>query len=252
MEQRDNEAGPSKAKKADDSPPLISSSSDEELDFSSPKFQPFKALYSPRVRVDADARVFDNVEKLVAVKEGRIQHQRSKKVSEAAAALAAEGGGPFQRQFLPSQQMVPAPQREARNVLTYMERQDSGPMSVLRRYVRAGSRVQVCTRGARGERGRCSGFLAAFDKHWNLALTDVDETFVRRRRGKAVIADGSKSKLVPKVEEGGGRGGKADRVEFVGESRVRVVRTRRKTLECQRHVPQLLVRGEHVVFVREL
>jgi hypothetical protein len=35
-----------------------------------------------------------------------------------------------------------------------------------------------------GIRGYCVAFLAAFDKHWNLALEDVREVWTRRKRGK--------------------------------------------------------------------
>jgi len=44
-----------------------------------------------------------------------------------------------------------------------------------------------------GVRGYCVAFLAAFDKHWNLALEDVREVWTRRKRnkvpalGKAVV-----------------------------------------------------------------
>jgi hypothetical protein len=35
-----------------------------------------------------------------------------------------------------------------------------------------------------GMRGYCVAFLAAFDKHWNLALEDVREVWTRRKRRK--------------------------------------------------------------------
>jgi hypothetical protein len=47
--------------------------------------------------------------------------------------------------------------------------------------------VQVWIRGATWIRGFCIGYIAAFDKQWNLAMTDVDETFTRRRHRKTPI-----------------------------------------------------------------
>ena len=50
-----------------------------------------------------------------------------------------------------------------------------------------------------GVRGYCVAFLAAFDKHWNLALEDVREVWTRRKRskvpalGKAVVKAQSRS-----------------------------------------------------------
>jgi hypothetical protein len=50
-----------------------------------------------------------------------------------------------------------------------------------------------------GVRGYCVAFLAAFDKHWNLALEDVHEVWTRRKRskvpalGKAVVKTQSSS-----------------------------------------------------------
>jgi LSM domain. len=50
-----------------------------------------------------------------------------------------------------------------------------------------------------GVRGYCVAFLAAFDKHWNLALVDVREVWTRRKRskvpalGKAVVRTQSSS-----------------------------------------------------------
>lgn len=53
--------------------------------------------------------------------------------------------------------------------------------------------LQVFTRDMAGLRGYCVAFLAAFDKHWNLALEDVREVWTRWKRnkvpalGKAVV-----------------------------------------------------------------
>ncbi len=252
--QRTASASSPPSKKSGDASSSSSSSpcSDEELDFSSSKFDAFKALYSPRLKVGKGATLYDNVDKLVAVREGRVANRggRGEKSKKQREEEESHRQAPLQRQFLPSQQMVQGERKEAPNLLKYMKRQEGekGPMSRLAQLTRDGSGVQVCTRGLLGERGRCRGFLMAFDKHWNLALSDVDETFVRRRRGKSTVLEGDGAEAVPPRREEGTRR-REERVEFVGESRVRVIKTMRKKLVCQRHVPQLLVRGEHVVFV---
>jgi len=75
--------------------------------------------------------------------------------------------------------MIPTrPKRKARNVLTRMDEYEEGPLSLLRRAVKDGIRVRVWTRAHVYIRGICSGFLVAYDKHLNLALTDVDEEFL--------------------------------------------------------------------------
>ena len=52
---------------------------------------------------------------------------------------------------------------------------------------------QVWIRGAAWIRGFCTGYVAAFDKQWNLALTDVDETFTQKRRRKTPLLGQSSS-----------------------------------------------------------
>ena len=77
-------------------------------------------------------------------------------------------------------------------------------------------RVKVWTRGLDQIRGTATAFIAAFDKHWNLALTDVDEQFSRLRQRKTWCPERKlKRKLLP-----------ADLpVEYeIGNSRMRVVK----------------------------
>ena len=88
-------------------------------------------------------------------------------------------------------------------------------------------------------RGVATGFIVAFDKHWNLALTDVDEQFSRRRSRKAPVLGGEITKNVP-----------SDNRDYkIGESSVRILKVNKKDELCTRHVPQVLLRGEHVVMV---
>lgn len=108
-------------------------------------------------------------------------------------------------------------------------------MSILQKCVQDQSRIKVITRNRNGIRGFCKGLLIAFDKHWNLALWDVDETYSRPRYAKPEYDNGQLAST-----------------EKVGESVIRIEKTRRKTQLCQRHVSQLVLRGEHVVLVQVL
>nr|XP_006138379.3 U7 snRNA-associated Sm-like protein LSm11 [Pelodiscus sinensis] len=62
---------------------------------------------------------------------------------------------------------------------------EGSPLGELHRCVRDGIKVNVHIRTFKGLRGVCTGFLVAFDKFWNMALTDVDETYRKPVLGKA-------------------------------------------------------------------
>ena len=77
-------------------------------------------------------------------------------------------------------------------------------------------------------------------------MTDVDEQFTRRRARKAPVIGGT----VPRSGAGGAEAdGKVTREWRVGESVVRILKIKKKVELCVRHVPQVLLRGEHVVMV---
>lgn len=84
------------------------------------------------------------------------------------------------RKFLPHQMPVYRPPKEHPNVLKVMDTVD-GPLAALREAMKFKRRVKVWTRGVTGIRGCLTGFVQAFDRHWNLALWDVHEIFQRRR-----------------------------------------------------------------------
>ncbi len=213
------------------------SSSSDDMDIASSKFDPLLALYSPHFPLESDSPVFDNVEKFVAVYTNKAKDAKKKAKQQANPQPTST-----EREIPPEQLAgTSSKRRQQGNVLTFMAAQSAegaGPMSLLARCVRDKLRVTVVTRGPGRVRGRLSAYLLAFDKHWNLALGDVDEEFTRKRHGKPCL-NGTKesdSSLSP-------------RSETMGDCIVRVDKCRRKTLQCRRHAHQLLLRGEHVVLV---
>ncbi|XP_024069968.1 U7 snRNA-associated Sm-like protein LSm11, partial [Terrapene carolina triunguis] len=66
---------------------------------------------------------------------------------------------------------------------------EGSPLGELHRCVRDGVKVNVHIRTFKGLRGVCTGFLVAFDKFWNMALTDVDETYRKPVLGKAFYSE---------------------------------------------------------------
>ncbi|OQR75417.1 hypothetical protein BIW11_08434 [Tropilaelaps mercedesae] len=71
--------------------------------------------------------------------------------------------------------------RKKQNVLTRINNQwSSGPISILHRALSNRLRVRVWIRSHTTVRSILVGFVAAFDKHLNLALVDVDEVVILR------------------------------------------------------------------------
>jgi len=208
---------------------------EDKLDVSSASFDPLAALYGEDVNIpDSSAPILNNVETFIArMNKPNLSEKSSKKKSIPSADVVVE------RQFTEEQMPIQCPRKQGSNVLTYMEKQKQGPMSVLQKCVENETRVKVTTRKLTGVRGTCTGVLIAFDKHWNLALVDVDETYSRPRYRKPEHDNGKK------VE-------KPLQPERVGQSVIRILKVRRKTELCQRHIPQMVLRGEHVILVQPI
>ncbi|XP_028668508.1 U7 snRNA-associated Sm-like protein LSm11 [Erpetoichthys calabaricus] len=80
---------------------------------------------------------------------------------------------------------APRKSKGPRNVLTRMAVHTGSPLGELYRCVKDQIRIKVHIRTFKGLRGVCSGFLVAFDKFWNMALVDVDETYRKPVLGEA-------------------------------------------------------------------
>jgi hypothetical protein len=62
----------------------------------------------------------------------------------------------------------------------------NGPMAFFSKCMAEGVKIKVVTRDAHHVKGYAVGTLVAHDKHWNLAMVDVTETFNRKRFPKTV------------------------------------------------------------------
>ncbi|XP_041846071.1 U7 snRNA-associated Sm-like protein LSm11 [Melanotaenia boesemani] len=100
-------------------------------------------------------------------------------------------------------------QKPQKNVLTRMSLCKGGPLGELNRCVEERIRVKVHIRTFKGLRGVCSGFVVAFDKFWNMAMVDVDETYREPLFGEALYHEKALtiSRLFQKLNLQESRGG---------------------------------------------
>ncbi|XP_032666200.1 U7 snRNA-associated Sm-like protein LSm11 [Odontomachus brunneus] len=209
-----------------------SEESDESLDARSDKFDPLKALYSSKGRLSShNVPIYDNISKFESVLKGSAALIRTESKSAVA--------GPSSRQrFLPHQEPVASRRRGERslgqkNVLSKMQR-TLGPLGMLYGCMENKNRVRVYTRNARDIRGHVEAFVAAFDKHWNLALEDCYEVWSRKVKRKAPALGADAIKVETAQSD-------------VPKAVVKKIEGKMETLE--RHVPQMLLRGEQVAII---
>lgn len=125
--------------------------------------------------------------------------------------------------------------------LLFRPEQLDGPLGLLARSLREKTKVLVVTRHKNGVRGVCTGLLAAFDRHFNLVLRDVDERYaILTKSAQHAVSRGG----------GDGAGAAADagaRGECSGDGGS--TKWKRKLSYHRRHLPQILLRGESIVLV---
>ncbi|KAL0276026.1 UNVERIFIED_CONTAM: hypothetical protein PYX00_003704 [Menopon gallinae] len=219
-----------------------------KYDVNSPNFDPVLALYSDRVAIPRpDALILDNVAKFdflfskcpkdSPVKLDELLKQTKQVKEECQPTTSKELAAPRQGSE-ETVQTKPRKTRRPRNVLTRISNA-SGPLAFLRDCMEKRIRVKVWTRNAAGIRGYCLGFVVAFDRHWNLAMADVKEVWSRRVRRKAVhFGDEFDPPREWKLMG-----------PMVTPPKVVVLKTEKGVETCERHVNQMLMRGEHVAFI---
>uniref|UniRef100_A0A8C3KGQ5 LSM11, U7 small nuclear RNA associated n=1 Tax=Calidris pygmaea TaxID=425635 RepID=A0A8C3KGQ5_9CHAR len=207
MEEDEGAAGGAEQRRPRRRPGPERSPSPSRLDVSSSRFDPLLALYSPSTPLPFPAApCFNNLAEYESFQRGLLRPRgrrsaTSRRGPSAAARRGPPAADPERIQRLRSLMVKAGPEQEGeggatarrrrapRNVLTRMPLHEGSPLGELHRCVRDGVKINVHIRTFKGLRGVCTGFLVAFDKFWNMALTDVDETYRKPVMGKAFYAE---------------------------------------------------------------
>uniref|UniRef100_UPI00358FD839 U7 snRNA-associated Sm-like protein LSm11 n=1 Tax=Myxine glutinosa TaxID=7769 RepID=UPI00358FD839 len=172
---------------------------DSKLDFMGSTFDPGAALQSQVVQLPRpEARCFNNLAEYTSFSLSKTAKPRGaprsqETQSKRSGKLKAD---PERRERLRKlmvkdsgrdEQAVAARQRDKtpKNLLSKMLLHKDGPLDALRRCVMEKIRVSIHVRTFKGLRGICTGYVAAYDKFWNMALVDVDEIYRKPLLGMA-------------------------------------------------------------------
>ncbi|XP_076851228.1 U7 snRNA-associated Sm-like protein LSm11 [Brachyhypopomus gauderio] len=173
---------------------------DKKLDIGSEKFDPLLALYSPKVPLPyPNIKCFNNIaeyESFMRGGRGRAKPENVEKRMRKARKGVTDPerierlkklmvNKPVEEGEESGAKRAPRKQKARKNVLTRMPLHEGSPLGVLNHCVQERIRVKVHIRTFKGLRGVCAGFVVAFDKFWNLAMVDVDETYREPLLGEA-------------------------------------------------------------------
>ncbi|XP_044730098.1 U7 snRNA-associated Sm-like protein LSm11 [Chrysoperla carnea] len=232
---------------------------DPTLDVCSDKFDPVKALsftgrinlpYSKVPRFNTLKRLGSEHE-LLNVDIIEREQQRKKEMTAIISGVGGtasssqagrDGGEPSniheanKRRFLPHQEPIKGFKKTVnyRNILTRMVDVE-GPLKLLKNCLEERKKVKIITRHGYGIRGYCTAYVEAFDKHFNMALADVTEVWTRKKsRKNPALGNIENQQSMPRK---------------VITPKVKIIKSDKKTETCQRNIPKLMMRGEHVVLI---
>ena len=240
------------------------------LDFTSPQFDAFYALSAPEgIVAGSNASILsssssiygstklDNISKFRALLpecdpqrlEPTVRQKNNKSTSQQQIQKKA---------IIASSNNVTTTEKKTKKLPLFLamassyEHKQSGPLSLLYSILQNKQRVRIMIRYVDCIRGTLTGYLVAFDKHFNMILKDVDEVY-----GARVTLDVGAVEL---AAAGGGGEQQQQRQEAAAPSKATLEGQRRKCYPKdgsggpgpavkQRYFNQLMVRGDNVVML---
>ncbi|XP_075165875.1 U6 snRNA-associated Sm-like protein LSm11 [Haematobia irritans] len=146
----------------------------------------------------------------------------------------------FQEHQMAIKTQVKIKNKHTRNLLGQMADANS-ILKPLNDYIATRQRIRVMVRKEKGIKGYIEGTLEMFDRHWNLLLVDALECYIQRKHKY------TEDNLVLPIENHDC----SQRLRQLGIKlpKQEVKSLNRKTVEIKRYLPQIFLRGEHVVLI---
>ncbi|GBN86051.1 hypothetical protein AVEN_203958-1 [Araneus ventricosus] len=137
------------------------------------------------------------------------------------------------------------------------------PLNVLYECLKEDKKIKIWTRNFEEIRGICAGYVVAFDKHWNMILSDLDEVYLKPKKAKSPYLDLKTTddlpelpRKVPKVkkpktpEEEAAQ--KAAEEAAAKKPKKNKKKKRKGRKPYQRHLKHLFIRGDNIIMVAVL
>ena len=227
------------------------------LDFTSDKFDPLAALQESEERVRKENEWVGHCPRLNHIDQFRSYLPPTDPLYRNVVVTASKKTDDSNKSAPPKKKLGP--------FATVAENHRQGPFSMLYKLFEKRQRIRILVRYVNGIRGTLTGYLVAYDKHFNMILRDVDEVYCPRPNTN----DYSKNDAINDMEnENDNREeGELKATEQVVPSNLELELGRRTKALAQttkknsshknskdwslrqRHMQQILVRGDNVVMV---